>query len=289
MFNLRSLFNLRRFVGCQNPRQRFSSTSDGDASPLSLRCEETPEGGAQLVLDAAGQRLLPQEYPLPPDVYERCEFWNNWVSHALETEWEHPLSPYGPEAYAAAIAISIATACPDRTVDWCGLPVHDDYALYQYACEHTLVSLGEPKWDKHAPRVPLVCQKSRYLRDLMASETLDKYPAAAAIRQEYFIDWGPNHIWYEGDTRNRYDISRDEGFPHWLVTLTRQLEERLEDSRFWYIHGKEQPILWEPCPLTTSLVQDALSIDILRYLPEQVAVSSSPRYRARPEDFPPVT
>ncbi len=286
MYNLRSLFNMRRFVGCENPRQQFGPFAKDTEPPLSLRCEETPAGRVQLVLHDGDTRLPALAYPLPEHVQERCAFWNRWVSHALETEWEHPISPYGPEAYAAAIAISIATAYPNRAVDWCGLPVHDDYAIYQYACEHTSPSFGEPKWDKHAPRIPLYCKKNRYLRELMASETLDKYPAAASIRQEYFIDWGPNHIWYEGDTRNRYYISQDEGFPHWLETLTRELESRLEDSRFWYIQGKEQPILWEPCPLTTPLAQDSLSIDILRHLPERVAVSSSPRYRARPEDFP---
>lgn len=285
MHNLRSLFNMRRFVGCENPRQLFFEKEE--ASPLSLCCEETPAGGAQLVLADAGRRLLPQDFPLPPHVHERCRFWNHWVSHALENEWEHPLSPYGPEAYAASIAIDIATAYPDRPVDWCGLPVHDDYAIYQYACAHTShAAFGEPQWDRHAAQVPLHCRQSRYLSELLQAESLEQYPAAASIRQEHFIDWGPNEIRYEGDTRNRYYIRTDEGFPLWLETLTRHLESRLEDSQFWCISGRVKPRLWEPCPLTTPLVQDALSIDILRYLPERVAVSSSSRYRARAEDFP---
>lgn len=289
MFNIRTLFNMRRFNGCKNPRQHFATFAADSELPLSLLCEETPAGGAQLVLDDAGQRLLPQAFPLPDHVHERCDFWNRWVSHALETEWEHPISPYGPESYATAIAIDIATACPDRAVDWCGLPVHDDDAIYQYACEHVTPNCGEPSWDKHAKSIPQFCKESRYLRELRLSETLSNYPAQSSLHREYFIDWGYNHIWYEGDTVNRYDISEDEGFPTWLATGIRKLESRLEDSQFWRISGRDTTPLWLPCPLTTPLLEDALSIDIMRYLPEKIAVSSSPRYRARPEDFPPLS
>ncbi len=75
MHNLRSLFNMRRFVGCENPRQLFFAKEE--ASPLSLCCEETPQAERSWCWQMRGAASCRRISPRPPHVHERCLFWNH--------------------------------------------------------------------------------------------------------------------------------------------------------------------------------------------------------------------
>ena len=284
MHNLRSLFNMRRFVGCENPRQLFFAKEE--ASPLSLCCEETPAGGAQLLLADAGRRLLPQDFPLPPHVHERCRFWNHWVSHALENEWEHPLSPYGPEAYAASIAIDIATACPDRPVDWCGLPVHDEYALQQ-----KLEALySSTKGRSPIPALPSPSTGNTYTQALLQAAKNESAGLTFKGYQAYCIDYYDvgrlfyNEVSGARQYTTRYTNSLDTSAPPYPSWLDKQI------TACGMIYGCDvtyECLGWTRCSLLHTFLRDACGIDVMRYHPRHVDICSSDYYIARAEDFPP--
>lgn len=279
MFNIRTLFNMRRFAGCQNPRRHFATFAEDSERPLSLRCEETPAGGAQLVLDDAGQRLLPQAFPLPAHVHERCDFWNRWVSHALETEWEHPISPYGPESYATAIAIDIAAACPDRPVDWCGLPVHDDYNVLQYLKSQSL----QLKDYQQFPILPISDLQNHYTRHLLQDSAVHTL-TFRGLKGRFIDYYDEGLMWYDYacEVPPHYPDDTSLYCPDWL-------EEQIDRCGMCYGYDiSREHYNWTPCELLHNFRADAIGIDIMRYHPHHVAVCSSPYYIARPEDFPPL-
>lgn len=101
MIKLRHLFNRRRFADCENPRQSIGDFAVSCRLSLSLFCEETEDGGVQLLIGERGKVIPAHEYPLPDYIQERILCWNTGASHAVETEWENPMSPYWLEAYGA--------------------------------------------------------------------------------------------------------------------------------------------------------------------------------------------
>lgn len=58
MINIRSLFDSRRFADCENPRQLIGDFEIACHSYLSLFCEETEDGGVQLLIDERGRLFL---------------------------------------------------------------------------------------------------------------------------------------------------------------------------------------------------------------------------------------
>lgn len=282
MYNIRTLFNMRRFVGCQSPRQRFSATGEGDANPLSLSCEETPEGAVQLILHDGIAQFPAAAYPLPTHVQKRIRFWDNWVSYLLRNEWEHPICPYGPEAYAVSIAINIAAAYPDCCIDWCGLPVHDEYELLLY--------IVREKQSGRFRSLPNGMVPNSYLLRLrqQSQATMGHLPGCGLKGTfcDYYDEAVLEYITMN-DLQNRKTkweglggIHHDEHYPEWL-------EDQVYECGMLYGYDIAYECYgWSPCPVLHSFLADACSIDIMRHHPKHVPVCSSDYYLAHPDDFP---
>ena len=291
MIKLRHLFNRRRFADCENPRQSIGDFAVSCRLSLSLFCEETEDGGVQLLIGERGKVIPAHEYPLPEYIHERIECWNAWASHALETEWEKPMSPYGPEAYGAAIAINIASELPGYCVDWCGLPVHDDYALLQYAWK-----LWKQEKASTLPESPMGIGYNRYIRNLHRV-AINEFCEVPTTSLHYLLynsyDYG-RVFFYEtakapkgmGDWNELWEhmflISPIEGFPEWL---------QKESNYCGEIYGCDtsaETLNWRYCRLLFNFRLTALGIDVMRYLRTSMPVVASHLYIAYPEDFPSV-
>lgn len=290
--NIWSLFDEKRFRGCENERQNFSDLAALDECGLSLRCEETPEGGARLLVVEGDTCMPAEEFALPAHLKERIAFWNAWVSYALETYWEQPVNPYGPEAYAASIAMGIAAAYPERRVDWCGLPVHDDYSIWLYLRQMSFVRYREGIW---YPSLGNGLISNKYLRELKAhsasmTESLPKkrlhygfYNGYDACYLSFYVPdseclWSTmwNHSFY---------IEAADGYPQWLED---------EADRCGELYGcdtSREYFNWECCKESHDLRLAALSIDVMHLTKPSIAVVADsffhPVYVANPEEFPP--
>lgn len=289
MINIRSLFDRRRFSGCENLRQLIGDYEIGCQSYLSLFCEETEDGGVQLLIDERGKVIPAHEYSLPDYIQERIQCWNTWASHAIETEWENPMSPYGLEAYGAAIAINISSERKGHYVDWCGLPVHDDYALLQYA-----EKIRRREGVKTLPKSPVGIADNRYIRSLIRAAN-EEFCESATTSLHYLLydcykygcvffyetakapkgtdDW--KELW-----EHMFPISTVEGFPEWMEN---------ESDCCGEIYGCDthaEFLNWERCSLLFNFRLSALGIDVMRYLHTVMPVVASHLYIAHPENFP---
>lgn len=287
MINIRSLFDRRRFADCENPRQLIGDFEIACHSYLSLFCEETEDGGVQLLIDERGKVIPAHEYPLPDYIRERILCWNAWASHAIETEWENPLSPYGLEAYGAAIAINISCVCKGLLVDWCGLPVHDDYALLKY----------REKLDKEGhllTEAPWTIAYNRYIRDLHHTAIAEfgdvpkrclhhlLYNAYDEGRLYYYEtakapegtdNW--NKLW-----EHMFDVTTTDGFPEWLS------QEAAYCGEIYGCDTHAEYLYWGHCRLLFNFRLTAVGIDVMRYLRTSMPVVASHLYIAYPENFP---
>lgn len=289
MINIRSLFDRRRFADCENPRQLIFWGEIACRSYLSLFCEETEDGGVQLLIDERGRVIPAHEYSLPDYIKERILCWNAWASHAIETEWEKPISPYGLEAYGVAIAINISSVKKGHYVDWCGLPVHDDFALLQYA-----EKLRTQEKVRTLPESPLGIGYNRYIQNLHRV-AINEFCEIPAISLHYLLydsydygrvyfyetakapkgtdDW--NELW-----EHMFLISPIEGFPEWLQKESNYCGE------IYGCYKSAEYLNWGCCRLLFNFRLTALGIDVMRYLRTSMPVVASHLYIAHPENFP---
>lgn len=283
MLTLRSLLNKRRYEGCHNPRQFFFGGQE-NADTISLQCENTPEGIVQLALYGNGKRMSLQDFPLPDFVQERMAFWERWVNHALEYEWEHPISPYGPEAYGAAIATAISICHPGSRVDWCGLPVHDDYAI--------LHSLEHRDWHTPLPETPPPMEPNRYLAQLRHEEETN------GVIPDTGLHFYLKNFCLEGDLlyfdqkHGKLNIYSD------MIPFVSSLSEccdcppalAKECNLCGQISGNEfsySDLYWLPCNLLLEFRMAAVGIDLLRYAPHHQHVVANDVYTVSTADLPP--
>lgn len=278
---LRTIFDARRFAGCVNARANWACFHTDASRPLSVFVLETPDGARLMVRDAA--RTLPlREMPLPPHQLERIDIWERWASRAIEREFEQESSLYGLECYGVSIAVALSIACPDRPVDYCGLPVHDEYAVWQFCSEHAEnAALGEPfVWDAAFPRLPLDSDKpNRYCRQLLREAERVLATPAYWHGLWHDADWCYSHVGFEmeGDwPKTLKNASTDSNFPDWLNTELSHWEDYWSD-RFWTYKGKPE-IIWEFSPLIQPFILDALAVDVARFIAPAAPVSCSNRY-----------
>lgn len=286
MINIRSLFDRRRFADCENPRQTIGDFASRRRLSLSLFCEETDEG-IHLLINDMGIIIPAKDYPFPEYIHERIECWNAWASHALETEWENSMSPYGLEAYGAAIAINISSVCKGHLVDWCGLQVHDDYALLKY--REKLYKEG-----RLLTEAPDTIKYNRYIRELHHAATEEFEDAPKRSLQYLLYDaYDEGHLYYYETAKapegagnwnklgqNLFDVSTKDGFPEWMS---------LESDYCGEIYGCEthaEYLYWVHCSLLFNFRLTALGIDVMRYLRTSMPVVASHLYIAYPENFP---
>ncbi len=287
MINIRSLFNKRRYADCENPRQSIGVFAEVVRSSLSLFCEETEDANLRLMINDMGSIVPAADYPLPDYIHERISCWNNWASYTIENEWENPTSPYGLEVYGASIAINISSVCKEHLVDWCGLPVHDDYALLSHSMQ-----LAEER--RSVKEYPSGMVDNRYISELQHAAAMEfgevpkrslhylLYDAYDEGRLYYYDrvkapcgtdDW--KVLW-----EHMFDVTTTDGFPEWLEK---------EASYCGEIYGCDchrEYLYWDCCRLLFNFRLAAVGIDVMRYLHAPMPVVTSHLYIAQPENFP---
>lgn len=283
MMQLRNIFNENRFAGCVNARADWVCFAVDAERPLALVVVETPDGGARLMAREGGAPVAPESLGLPEYVLGRICLWNSWASAALEYEYEQEFSLYGLEAYAISIAVEVARAFPDRPVSYCGLRVHDEFALYQYAARRVFEKNG---WPADLPLIPLEDQCNRYMTRLKKESlrTPPIMPPETYVLHWYW-DWGPYYFFFDVaesslfDEGDKVEISSQDGFPDWLVDQANRMDELWGASPFseWQSLNSPQSY-WKPSPLLDHFCTDALSVDVARYIKPRVPVSCSSRY-----------
>lgn len=267
--NLRSLLNRSRFVGCVNPRAVEREKK------LSLFCEET-EGGACLMMERNGVTTPLTECELPPHLLERVRFWNTWCSSGFNGESEASPSVFGLEAYAVVLAADVTYVFPEDAVDWCGLAVHDDYALL---ARKLAAREQECPTEEFTP--------NRYLKTLLRGEPQRPLPPDALVCC-YNFDYGYARVGLRDaydSAKYKYPIDeREEPIsvncpPEPTVTLSwlRRLEFLLYFAGYseWEF-GAKPP--WRSSRLMLPFLRAALATEWARTLPEPCPVSLAPTY-----------
>lgn len=269
--NLRTLLNRRRFVGCVNPRAVEREKK------VSLFCEETEEG-ACLMMERNGLVAPLSEHELPPQLMQRVRFWNAWCSSGFNDESDVTPSVFGLEAYAVALAADVSYVYPEDTVDWCGLAVHDDYALL--ARKLAVREQESPTEDFTA---------NRYLKTLLRGEPQRPLPHDALVCCDDF-DYGYARVGlrdaydsakykYPIDERKEPILTDLDCPPEPSVTLSwlRRLEFLLYFEGFseWEF-GAKPP--WRFSRLMLPFLRAALATEWARTLPEPCPVSLDPTY-----------
>lgn len=280
---LRNLFNAKRFNGCVNRRADWVSFEVDADRALSLTIEETSAGEARMMVQDSGASMPPEASGVPEYVLGRIRLWNQWASAALEYEYEQDYSLYGLEAYGISIAVDIARAFPKRPVSYCGLRVHDDYALYQYAARR---SYGKGDWPADLPPIPLEDTCNRYMTALK-NEPLRTPPLLPPETYVLHRDWDYGTIFFYFDVAenspyevsHKVEITPEDGFPEWLAEQAKHLDELWGGEPFhgWQCYHPTKEY-WCASPLLDSFCTDALSIDVARYIEPRVPVSCSARY-----------
>ena len=278
--NLRSLLRDNRFAGCSNPRQTAEPFCKNPDHPLTLCCAQVPEG-LRLQLRDRHESTDILTLPLSSHIVERINFWNLWASYAFEHEYEYTPSLYGLECYATSIAMDIARALPDRPVDYCGLPVHDDFALCLHLRKDRIPAYDANFRDPHCacPLAPDITP-NRYLQHLL-TETAN---TATQLPLHGYRGWGDfdyccgylhfdpaehPYTWMGHETS--FDISPNHGFPQWLCELVNEWEESLLDARY-------ENMRWAPCTTLLQMQEDALAVDIARYHRPLIPIAISERF-----------
>lgn len=269
---LRTLFHPNRFNGCTNARFDWVCFQHNPARPLSLLVQEDAAGAARLLLKEPGQQQPAAAAPLPDSVRGRILFWERWCNAAMEREWEIDAATalYGLEAYGLSVAAQLAALYPDRPVDYCGLPVHDEVRAFRYADENRArIRAGQ------CPPLPLHDTLNRYVKNLYAARGrssvtpvyLFTYDADWCYTDAYFERSDCEHRW--GGSEEAVDIEAALGFPAWMTDYMRMLELFCGDT-FWEL---EQPLpsaspvpLWGPSPLIHDCLYDAFAVDVARVL-----------------------
>ena len=281
-----SLYNLpddSRYVGCTNSRVRCACFSKREELAMSLLCRETDEG-LHLILKIGDDIVPANQYPLPDYLIERITFWNTWASNEFTFQYERIESAmYGLEAYAISIATGISTFFPNYIVDYCGFPVHDEWATREYALKHS--DYGR-NWDDKFPPVPAEWSYNRTMKKLVQSVSTtgcEMPPYGYVLHHD--LDWGISEFHYVPASlpyqwlgyADSLCIDAANGYPGWLVRQLERMEImhgiELEDYR-----DRHTPAVWRASEYIHPFLFDAMSVDILRFSKILAPISSSPRY-----------
>lgn len=282
MMTLYSLLNEKRFVGCEDARQFCACFPRQDGCSMSLICRERDEG-LHLVLRQGEAEVPASRYPLPHYVLERIRFWNAWASDELLNMCDRTESPlYGLEAYAISLAVDISAAYPGYLVDYCGFPVHDEWAVCSYGAKHRDSKKG---WDAAFPLIPNAWKYNRNMQALLdLSFKAEWVVPPSGYRMRHDLDYCYSDIHFDRATRlpcwggyeDSLEIDEAEGFPCWVVRHKALLEQGWDED---YVESPPHDSgWWSPSFYLRPFLEDALAIDIARYLKQPVPISSSPRY-----------
>lgn len=247
---------------------------------LTLYCAEVPEGARLQLRNRQGEVDI-QTLPLPGWLIERMNFWNHWASYALEHEYEYTPSLYGLEAYAADIAICISRVCPDHAVNYCGLPVHDDFALCEHVSENRISAYDVPH---HLPRrelssLPDGVQPNRCLSRLVQQAEKNNTPLpVAGFMGKIDLEYSYGYLHFDpadkpvawGGYENSFDV-HDEQLPNWLIKRGEEVEQMENDYAY-------DNMRWHPDFLLLKLTEDALAVDIARYHRPLAPIAMSKRF-----------
>lgn len=277
---LRSLLRSNRFVGCQNPREFIPPFCKAPEKVLTIFVVET-EG--KICLQFKDKQGTAEAYslPLPNHVHERIEFWNRWAQYAMEHEYEYTPSLYGLEAYAVSIAMDVSRALPEHSVNYCGLPVHDEFAICIHLRSDRL-SAYNADFRKNPCALPPDIIPNQYLKRLLAEqENALTTPPKHGFRGwgDFDYTYGELHFapacepytWIGGEDSFRPDTQ--DGFPQWLCDKVEEWEESLLDCYY-------DNVRWCPAPTLLHMDEDALAVDVARYHSPLVPIAMSDRFYA---------
>lgn len=260
--NLRNLFNPTRFEGCVNGRMEFPLFQRAEDAPrMDLFCQELADGQAALMAYFEGRIVSPLTFDLPEHLRGRIEFWNKWISYALEVEYERFPSLYGLESYGISIAMELAGLFPKSIVCYGGLPVNAEQLLPAYVNSFS-------SWDEmlnHMPPPP-VDVLNPYMKRLLASIE----PVSQIRNCHFFCGWYDEYYaalyfrTYTETVSERFYIEESEGFPRWME----QRMDGLGNLYMWQCNNSLLMPFWE----------DALSVDITRFIRPLLPVSYTKRY-----------
>lgn len=280
--SLYSLLDDRRFVGCSCERELCACFSKEESRRISLFCLEE-NGEMYLVARRNGQKMAATALPLPAFVKDRMLFWNAWATEELQQAYDSAyISVYGLVAYAISIAVDIAAHYPDAFVDYCGFPVYDEWATREYALAHWG---GGRQWDEAFPRVPVAWQYNNFMRRLIASaKRSSRVLSAGDYVLRHACDYGISRLYYDPAVLpecwfghdESINVDRCEGFPEWVVRHRQRLDDMLDWT--FYDYRDREPAVWEPLPYLIPFLEDALSVDVARFMVPLAPVSSSSRF-----------
>ena len=249
---------------------------------MSLLCRES-DAGLHLILKIGDDIVPAHQYSLPDYLIERITFWNTWASDEFVYQYERLESAmYGLEAYAISIAADISACFPNYFVDYCGFPVHDEWAVREYALKHS--DYGRD-WDDKFPPIPTEWSYNRTMKKLVksVSATRCEVPPHGFV-MHHDLDYGISKFHYDpAILPNRWlgyeesiHIDERSGYPIWLVRQCARMEVmhniELVDP------FNDTPSAWRFSDYIHTFLFDAISVDIARFSKRVVPFSSSPRY-----------
>ncbi len=281
--SLYSLLNNSRYTGCTDSRLLCACFNKQEALSLSLFCEET-EDGLQLMLRVRDDVMPATLFSLPDYVTERIVFWNTWASDEFLYQYDRMESAlYGLEAYSISIAADISAAYPSYYVDYCGFPVHDEWAVREYAEQHCGRELH---WDEKFPPIPSEWGYNRAMKELIGAVTSKKcIKSTSCFVLRHDLDWGISNFHYDPAVlpvrwlgyEESFGPDVEGGFPSWLVEQFERMEI-MHDIELEHVFDFQAPSVWQASDYIQPFLFDALSVDILRYHTPIVPISSSERY-----------
>lgn len=280
--NIRTLLNRSRFAGCKNPRAQEC------AEHFSLYAAEC-RGGVCLMEESAGVSRALAEADLPEHVLGRVRFWNAWCSSGFNGEAEIAPSLFGLEAYAVSIGVDVLRHRAACSVDWCGLPLHDDAPLLQAMREsRSGLSRRSQARAMHCP--PWEVELNRYAARLMRGDCPAELPQDCFVPR-YLWDWGMEELYLvprDGGCSDEEPIpvdAADRCLPQWLTEAHEQLVHLKYEEYFWddAYYRTPQELWWHVSPLMYPLQLAALSVDWARVLRPLRPVSLNNLYITGPD------
>ena len=281
--SLYKLLDDGRYIGCTNSRECCACFNKQEDRTMSLLCRET-DTGLHLVLKIEHDIIPANQYSLPDYLIERIKFWDAWASDEFIYQYDRIDSPmYGLEAYAISIAAEISACYPECFVDYCGFPVHDEWATREYALQHSKYGRN---WDIKFPPVPTEWSYNSTMKKLVKSVTKTEcdVPLHGYVRH-HDLDYGMSEFHYDPASlpdqwlgyEESFRVDEGDGYPLWLVRQ-RERMEIMHDIELEYPFDWQTPSAWRASDYIQPFLFDAMSVDILRFSKQIVPISSSPRY-----------
>lgn len=146
---------------------------------------------------------------------------------------------------------------PDYHNDYCGLPVHDDYALCLHMRKESIPGYEANTRDPHCAG-PLSPNGYRGRGDF-----------DYCCGHLHFDPANQPYAWMEYE--DSFLVRQDDGFPSWLCQMAEEWEESLLDKYY-------ENMRWSPCTTLFKLQEDALAVDVARYHRPLAPIAMSERF-----------